>query len=328
MPIRNRYLLFATSLTGVAWSTAAFGQDDAAAPVQSGTDIVVTATRQSQVLSKVPLSVAAYDQKSLDQQGVRRVDDIAQLTPGITFQRGDQRNASAATIAIRGISSTAGSATTGIYIDDTPIQIRTIGFSAFTPFPAVFDLQRVEVLRGPQGTLFGAGSEGGTVRFITPSPDFNALKLYARAELASTEHGAASYEGGAAVSVPLVQDQLAVRVSGYYRRDGGYIDRVNYRTGNVLDKNANWSNVKVVNAALAWKPVDAVTVTPSVYYQNGYTNDTGTYWEDLSNADQGKFRNGNALSDWNRDKFVLPALKIEADLGAVELVSNTSYFYR
>lgn len=272
-------LLAGTAVLAVASPAAA----QEAASEDPG-EIVVTATRQSETISKVPLSIAAYSQEKLDQQGVRRVDDVARLTPGVTFSRGDQRNAGAANISIRGISSAAGSATTGIYIDDTPIQIRNVGFSAFTPFPAVFDLQRVEVLRGPQGTLFGAGSEGGTVRFITPSPDFDELKFYARSELATTKSGEASFEAGAAISVPLVKDKLAARVSGYYRRDGGYIDRVDYTSGNVLDKNSNWQDTKVASASLAWKATDAVTVTPSVYFQETWNNDAGTYWEVLSDA--------------------------------------------
>lgn len=313
-------------LPSTAWAQAESENREADDPMSG--DIVVTANRQSQILSKVPLSVAAYSQETLDQQGVRQVDDIARLTPGVTFTRGDQRNAGAANISIRGISSTAGSATTGIYIDDTPIQIRNIGFSAFTPFPAVFDLERVEVLRGPQGTLFGAGSEGGTVRFITPTPDLKTLELYGRAELSSTESGDTSYEAGLAVSVPLVTDKLAARVSGYYRRDGGYIDRVEYRSGNVVDKNSNWQETLVLQGSLAWKPADAVTVTPSVYYQDAYFNDAGVYWESLSNAKKGRFNNGNALANWNKDKFVLPALRIEVELGGVTLASNSSYFYR
>ena len=150
----------AIGYTGTASAQSVPSSDDAAAeearPARPGAsgEILVTATRQEENLSDVPLSVAAYSQESLDQQGVRTIDDISRITPGVTLTRGDQRNAGAANIAIRGISSTAGSATTGIYIDDTPIQIRSIGFSAFSPFPAVFDLERVEVLRGPQGTLF------------------------------------------------------------------------------------------------------------------------------------------------------------------------------
>src|SRR5208282_822701 len=87
-------------------------------------------------------------------------------------------------INIRGVDSTAGTSTTGIYIDDTPIQTRHIGFGSINAFPALFDLDRVEVLRGPQGTLFGAGAEGGVVRFITPEPNLKESGGYDRADIA------------------------------------------------------------------------------------------------------------------------------------------------
>jgi outer membrane receptor protein involved in Fe transport len=320
----------------VANAAAARAQEEASPQVVENdpeTEIVVTATLRDVNLSKVPLSVAAYSQETMDEQGVRRVDDIATKTPGVTLTRGDGRNAAAATISIRGIASTAGSATTGIYIDDTPIQIRSVGFSAYNPFPAVFDLERIEVLRGPQGTLFGAGSEGGTLRFITPRPDLNDVRAYGRAELATTEGGSESYELGAAVSVPLVNDKLAFRASGYYRRDGGYLDRVDFdratRTPTtVLDKNANSQDTLVFQGSLAFAPTETLTITPSVFFQKITNDESNTFWEALSDREESEFRTGGAVPNTNRDRFVLPALNIELELGDVTLVSNTSYFDR
>jgi outer membrane receptor protein involved in Fe transport len=148
-------------------------------------EIVVTAQRRTERLQDVPISISAFSSEQMDVQGVRGIDDIARLTPGITFQRTDARNTAMSSISIRGIASSAGAATTGIYIDDTPVQVRALGAgaTAFNAFPQVFDLDRVEVLRGPQGTLFGAGSEGGTVRFITPQPNLTHAGGYVRSEL-------------------------------------------------------------------------------------------------------------------------------------------------
>jgi outer membrane receptor protein involved in Fe transport len=339
----GRVSLLLSSCAAVLWSVPALAQDEPqsdpgeaqaqTAATDDQADIVITATRQEQNLSRVPISVSAYSQETLDEQGVRRVDDIARLTPGVTFTRGDARNAGAATISIRGIASTAGSATTGIYIDDTPIQIRSIGFSAFNPFPAIFDLERVEVLRGPQGTLFGAGSEGGTVRFITPRPDLDEFRAYGRAELASTKSGALSYEAGAAASVPLVADQLAVRGSAYYRRDGGFIDRVDFdrvthEPTTLVDKNANSVDTVVLAASLGWAPSDVLTITPSIYYQKLTSDESNAYWEVLSDPDESEYRTGTAIPNTNRDKFLLPALKVDLELGPVNIISNTSYFDR
>ena len=125
----------------------------------------MTATRHEESLSKVPISVTALTQESMDQLGIKDFQDVARFTPGVTID-----NSGTNAISIRGISSSGGAGTTGIYIDDTPIQMRSVGFSPDDTLPKTFDLERVEVLRGPQGTLFGAGAEGGAVRYILTQP--------------------------------------------------------------------------------------------------------------------------------------------------------------
>src|SRR6267142_857244 len=134
-------------------------------------EIVVTATRRSERLQDIPVSVMAFSQEKLDAQGLKNIDDLSRLSPGLNFQRNGMSSAGnyndeGSDINIRGVDSTAGTATTGIFIDDSPIQTRHVGFGSINAFPALFDLDRIEVLRGPQGTLFGAGAEGGVVRFI------------------------------------------------------------------------------------------------------------------------------------------------------------------
>jgi iron complex outermembrane receptor protein len=176
--------LAAASISGASWAQTAAPVDAGAKADSSVTvlpDIVVTATRRSENLAKVPLSVEALSQQQLDTRGIKQFSDLVRFTPGVNLT---QTGGNA--IAIRGISSSAGAGTTGVYIDDVPIQVRNLGFSSTTSFPAVFDLDRVEVLRGPQGTLFGAGSEGGTVRFIQTQPSLTNFSGYARSELSTT----------------------------------------------------------------------------------------------------------------------------------------------
>src|SRR5882757_465660 len=159
--------IFKSSLTvtvgvmGVSAACAATTNSDDSRELQ---EITVTATRQAELLSKVPISIAAFSEAQMDVQGVKQVDDLVRLTPGLNLTRNAVSGANQ--IAIRGISSSAGAGTTGVYIDDTPIQVRNLGFGAATAFPGLFDLERVEVLRGPQGTRFGAGSGDGTIRVI------------------------------------------------------------------------------------------------------------------------------------------------------------------
>jgi len=285
-------------------------------------EIVVTATRQEQALSRVPVSVSAFDQVSMEQKGVKSFEDVVRFTPGVNFDPGQNE------ISIRGISSGAGAGTTGIYIDDTPIQMRGLGFSADNSLPGIFDLERVEVLRGPQGTLFGAGSEGGTVRYITPQPGYSEYTGFARTEAAFTRGGDMSYEAGAALGGPIVDDKIGFRVSAWHRHDGGFVDRVDNATGATVDNNANWGRTTVLRGALGFKPVEALTITPSVLYQKRMNNASDSYFEAISNPGGHVFRNASPEARGDEDRFSLSALNIQYDLPSVRIVSNTSYFDR
>lgn len=285
-------------------------------------EVIVTSQRRSEELSKVPQSVSAFTSERLDQLDIKDFSDLVAYTPGVTFDETTNN------ISIRGVDSGAGDATTGIYIDDTPIQLRTLGFGSDNTLPAVFDLERVEVLRGPQGTLFGAGSEGGTVRYITPTPSLVDYNTYAKAELSFTRYGAPSYEAGVAVGGPIIENKLGFRISGWYRRDGGYIDQVDYQTGDTIDKNTNRSNTVVLRGALTWEPTSSLTITPSVFYQNRRDHNNDQYWVGLSDPDKGRYITATPELMGNHDRFWLPALKIDWDVGGAELISNTSYFDR
>lgn len=335
--VASSAVALAATLPGLAMAqdTGAAGQSDAEAgtPSRFDGDIVVTATRQDQLLSKVPISVAAYSAETMDRQGVRDIGDIARLTPGLSF-RSDTFGAGTSTnIAIRGVSSQSGAATTGIYIDDTAIQIRSNAQTAFgTAFPKVFDLDRIEVLRGPQGTLFGAGAQGGVARFITPKPNLDSTSVYSRAEVATTRGGDPSYEGGIAVGTPIVAEKVGMRVSAYYRRDGGWVDRkpVNVATPNSTEyyENANSSDTLALRGALSFQLAEGLNITPAIYYQRVRSDDTSTLWGTLTDPSQNEFMNGYSLQQSANDRFFLPSINITADLGGVELASVTSWFDR
>jgi iron complex outermembrane recepter protein len=333
----RRWQLASTALA-VSLAAHAFGTGtaiSAEASVAAGGDtaevkeVIVTATRTSQVLSKVPVSVSAFTQETMDKQGIKSFSEIARYTPGVTFDD------STKDVAIRGIQSNAGDATTGIYIDDTPIQLRTLGFNSNNTLPAVFDLDRVEVLRGPQGTLFGAGSEGGTVRYITPQPSLTTFSAYGRAETAYTTGGAPSAEAGIAVGGPLVQDKLGFRISLYDRQDGGYVDRIDTLTGKTTKTNSNWTDTLSWRAALAWAPTERLLITPTLQFQSRNQRDTNNYWESLSSPPHGtlglspgRFNNGNPERQSDYDRFYLASIKMEYDLGKARIISNTSGFSR
>ncbi len=306
--------------SAVAQEQAASTDATSAGPLQ---EITVTATRRSESMSKVPISVTALTQEGLDDRGIKDFQQIARFTPGVNFDNSGTNN-----ISIRGISGTGGAGTTGIYLDDTPIQMRALAFNPDEALPKSFDIERVEILRGPQGTLFGAGSEGGTVRYITVQPSVTTTSIYSREEVSYTQDGAPSYEAGGAIGGPIIPGVFGMRVAISYRRDGGYIDDINPVTLQSTEKNANFRNTLLVRLAGLWQPNDKWSVTPSIYYQDQYRNDIDNYWPLYSNPDQGKFVNADPTQRRVPDRFYLTALKVQGDVGFADFISNTSYYHR
>jgi outer membrane receptor protein involved in Fe transport len=286
-------------------------------------EVVVTATRREESLSKVAVSVTAITQEGLDLRGIKDIADVARFTPGIKVDTSGTNN-----ISIRGIASSGGAGTTGIYIDDTPIQMRGLAFNPDEAVPKSFDIERVEVLRGPQGTLFGAGSMGGTVRYITAQPSLSKTSIYSRSEVSITQGGDPSYEAGIAAGGPLIEGTLGARITAWFRKDGGWIDRINPDTGATEDKRANHTETTLLRLAAVWAPNGDWKVTPSFYYQDKKKNDADNYWVQYSDPSSHHFVSANPTALNSPDKFYLPALKIEADFDKVHLISNTSYYHR
>src|SRR5580693_4870608 len=308
----------ACAATATAADTGA--DADASGPLQ---EITVTATRHEESLSKVPLSITALTQDAMDIRGIKDFQDIVRFTPGVNIDTSGTNN-----IAIRGIASSGGAGTTGIYIDDTPIQIRATAFNPDDALPKAFDIDRVEVLRGPQGTLFGSGSEGGTVRYITTQPSLTTNSFYGREEVSYTQSGSISYEGGIAAGGPLIEDKLGARLTVWYRRDGGYIDNINPVTLATVQKNANYDETVLYRLAFIWAPMDQWTVTPSIYYQDRYRNNVEDYWPLYSNPNNNNFVSADPDLRSDPDRFYLAAIKVEGNLGFAKLISNTSYYHR
>jgi outer membrane receptor protein involved in Fe transport len=284
-------------------------------------EITVTATRREENISRVPISVTAFSQEMIDQKGIKDFQDIVRFTPGVSI---DTSGTNA--ISIRGISSSGGAGTTGIYIDDTPIQMRALGFNPDDTLPKTFDLDRVEVLRGPQGTLFGAGSEGGTVRYIMTQPSVTKESTYVRGEASYTRNGEPSYEAGIAHGSPIVDGVLGYRASIWYRYDGGYIDHIDPTTLDVIDKNANHSATVAARLAFLIQPTEGLKITPSIMYQSLQRHDFSTYWPAYTAG--GDFKNATPELTPAPDRYYLPAIKLEADLGHMTFISNSSYYNR
>jgi outer membrane receptor protein involved in Fe transport len=292
-------------------------------------EVLVTATKREGLLATVPMSMSVLSSSAMEVSGIKGIADIAPRTPGIEYDFSSQFGSGTLTsIALRGIHSNTGQSTTALYIDDVPIHARHVDTVFGNPFPVTFDLARVEILRGPQGTLFGTGAEGGAIRFITNAPSTTKFGGLCQAEISATKHGNAGLEAGAAVGGPLVDGKLGARVSAWYRREGGFVDRVDPFTLDTVDKNANRKSIASLRVAFAFSPDHAVRVLPSYTYQSLEIHDSPSFYLYLSSPGAGVLRNGKLLRQPATDKFSLGALTVEADVGATTLTSATSYFDR
>ncbi len=213
-----------------AGSTPAFAQDAAAAEESDIgiADIIVTATRREESLNRIPLAIQALSGEALSDLNITKFDKLIEYLPNV---RTASRGPGASSIFIRGLSTdspglqvagTAGAQpTVALYVNDSPASLVGRNLDLYA-----VDLQRVEVLAGPQGTLFGASAMGGAVRYITNKPDLSEFHAGFNASYAFTKSGKESVAGDAFINVPIVKDRLAVRAVIYSDRQGGYIDNV------------------------------------------------------------------------------------------------------
>jgi iron complex outermembrane recepter protein len=318
---------------------AAPNDNSASNPTQSSSasgetlqEVIVSATRREESAATVPISLSALTQAQLTAAGIKDIADLAAATPGLQFST-PVAPSTITSVSIRGINTNTGPSTVGIYLDDTPLQTRLSPLgNVGGPIPLTIDLNRVEVARGPQGTLFGAGSEAGTVRFITNDPNLNHYSGAAEGELATTKGGEGSYEYGGSVGGPIESDTLGFRVSGWYRRDGGYVNLVDPLPGPspnnaVVEPNVNRDYEEVFRAAFAYQ-VDNVRITPAFYYQSITRDDSGRFYPAYSNVAEQDYNDATFLPEHSADSWWLGSLKIDAPLSFADLTFTASYLHR
>src|SRR6185312_13477572 len=242
-----------------------------------------TANRSTSTVNAVPMTVSALTDHAAEVEGVKSVDDLSRLVPGLTFRLNSfERNPAITIRGIGGYDALVGAATTGVYLDDSSLTQRNLNGARTgngTPLPEIFDLDRVEVLRGPQGTLYGGSSEGGTVRFITRSPSLTSYTGEVRTDVSSTAMGAPSYETGLAIGGPVVRDQLGFRLSGLFRHEGGWIDALSMYDGHKFASDVNYGDFSAVRGALKWQVDPSLSITSSVYFDRDYSNQPDTVWK-------------------------------------------------
>lgn len=236
---------------------------EAAAQETSGglEEVVVTAQKRSQSLQTVPMSITAFTSDDLQRAGVSDFRDYAVHVPNLSFSYTNSLSQGAQSPALRGIF---GVGTTGMYLDDTPLP------ASIDPDTA--DLERIEVLRGPQGTLYGARSMGGTIRLITQQPDAEHFSGKIHVSASDTRQGSANQAVDGALNVPLADGVLAVRGSGFYRYESGIYDRaaspdapVNYGIHKNIDADTHSGGQIALRLNLL---NDALTITPRVVFED------------------------------------------------------------
>lgn len=234
------------------------------ADVEGTTDIVVTATKRAERLSDVPQSISVVTGEQFRKEQSVRFTDYLNKIPGVnlvSFAQGD------AQIVFRGLTTGSGqlSSTVGIYVDEAPYGSSTIFTIAATNTPDLDprDLDRLEVLRGPQGTLYGADSLGGVLKYVTTAPKLSTFEGRVQAGIVGVSDGGTGYDTSGMINVPLVDGKLALRVTGYGRRDPGYIDDDGRGLMNIND-----SRVYGGRATLLWKPTDDVSIKVFALAQN------------------------------------------------------------
>ena len=305
-------------------------------------EIVVTARKRSERQQDVPLSVDVVGSEQLQQNDPRDFKDVLRDIPGVSFSGTEQGQSR---YNIRGISTNSASPTVGIYLDDISLLSVSTAFSGAID-PVFFDMSRVEVLKGPQGTLYGGSAMGGAIKYVSNAPDLTAAAADLGSDVSFTEDGAPSYGAQGVYNEPLIDNQLGVRVGVLYRRDGGFVDNVadapfvNYTQastsppepfaptttpslGSRSAKDQNGDHVLGLRLSALWRLDPTLDVTPSVFYQDSYQSNPGVFWTNLPGL-QSSFR----LPQPTDDKLWVGGLNIVKHFGSVDLTSLTGYVQR
>jgi iron complex outermembrane recepter protein len=326
-----RLALSVSALAMLAQGQAAFAQD-AAEDEEEG--IIVTATKREVNLQDIAFSINAQTAEDIQKSGAVTLEDLSRNVAGLAVQN---LGPGQSQVAIRGVS--AGQIVrdqpgvkeqVGVYLDESAISL-----SLFTPDLDLFDLNRVETLRGPQGTLFGSGSIGGTIRYITNQPKTGVTEGLVEGNINLVDGDDFGGHLKGAVNLPL-GDSMAVRAVGYFTRYGGFIDA--FREGGGKSEDVNNGERYGGRIALTFQPSDSVTITPRVVYQkvvsngfnrqeeyNLYGNQFTTTRPQINFGEREQYL---LLREKFQDETLLADMTATIGLGGVDLTSVTSYTNR
>ena len=342
-------------LTAAAWSGAALGLFAGSALAQTAStdktygkdtvleEIVVTAEKRDSTVQKTPISMTAISGADLQQRGISDFHSAAQEIPGISMKTSGPGQTE---FEMRGLDATGGfSPTVGFYVDDAPLTAPAQAAQGKVVVdPDLYDLNRVEVLRGPQGTLYGAGSMGGTIKLVTNAPQLNTFAVSGQTKESGTDGGGFNYGASAMVNLPIATDVAAIRFVGTYKYTSGWIDRIvlnpfpletngGATRGNVLDapvqashSNVNWEELKGGRVSLLLKLGDNLTVQPGLMYQKISTGGPFTIDDPPGNVDA-HFQPFD-IDEPLEDNFSLYTLTVKYHFDFADVTSATAKWNR
>ncbi len=315
-------LAASTALGALSIATAAQAQDRTAGASPDDQIIVVTAERREQALTDVPQSVTVVSEATLERQQATSFLDYAELIPGLSLT---QTNPGESRVILRGINTGSVGSTIAIYVDDTPFgSSSSLGNAAilagdFDPF----DVTRIEVVRGPQGTLYGSNALGGVLRFITNPPRLGVFEARAQGGVENVDEGGFGWSGNALVNVPL-GDGVAVRASGYYRRSPGYIDATG-RTG----EDINDADIYGGRVSVLFEPTETLSVRLTAIAQNIRADSASSFDVNVATLEpvgaNGRRTRVEFFPDANNVDYRLYNGTLNWDFGFATLTSVTSF---
>lgn len=345
LPRLAKFALLASTALGATAAQAQSAPQPSGNEDASNTVIIVTAQKRSENLQNVPISIQALSTKKLADLNITDFTGYAQQLPSVTFQALGG-NPGVNVVYMRGVASggdgnhSGSLPSVGVYLDEQPVT--TIGGNLDVH---IYDIARIESLSGPQGTLYGASSEAGTIRIITNKPDTSGFYGSVDSDLNTVKHGGVGGSLDAMINMPL-SSNAALRVVGFYEHDAGFIDNVpgcrsflpetnplgcppatnggiSVNNAAYVKTHANQTDVWGGRAALKVDLDDNWTVTPAIMYQD--TRSHGTYSYDPSVGDLQVQR---FYPEYRKDRYVQAALTIEGKIGNWDLTSATAYLDR
>ena len=310
--MKTKRTLIARSVAAIA-ATLVLSDAGAQESPRQLEEVVVTAQKREQALMDVPLSVQAITAADLATRGTSDYSDLLQIIPSASFVSASAPGFE--TIQMRGIASgTTGDATVAYYIDDVAFGIPNLQIA---PPARFYDLERLEVIRGPQGTLYGQGAMGGMLKFVTNRPNLEEFDFKARGSAYSTDGGDDSYNADAMINAPLVKDTFGLRISGGYEDVGGFADAPDFPGEDV--NGADLSNIRVRGL---WAAADTLSVSGSYWHIEADQDFGNTFANDI---DDPTIIDTYGIDGFINTKVDTADLTLDWEMPFANLISATGY---